>query len=93
MKTIYYRPHMMLERTLVLKSEVLFEGKADNETYYIVQEDEFSSPQTVWEADLVNAKSYELYEKYNDLKGQEEEIKNDLVYLQKDLLDECKKDK
>jgi len=93
MKTIYYRPHMMLERTLVLKSEVLFEGKADTETYYIVQESEFSSPQTVWDVDLVSAESYRLYEKYIALKVQEEEIKNDLVYLKKDLLDECKKDK
>jgi len=91
MKTIYYRPHMMLERTLVLKSEVLFEGKADTETYYIVQESEFSSPQTVWDVDIVSAESYRLYEKYIALKVQEEEIKNDLVYLKKDLLDECKK--
>ena len=90
-KIIYYKPQVSFGLR-VERGIVLYEGKTDNDPYYLVQYSQHSSPEIVYESYLSTKESYDLFIRYEETKLHIEEAQNDLIYIKKELQDSFKKD-
>ncbi len=84
LKTIYHKPRFSINQRIE-KGTVLYEGKSDNQTYYLVEYSKHSNPEIIWNSELSTQKSYDISVQYEKIQLKIEEYQNDLVYLKKEL--------